>query len=199
MGCSVCSGISSLIALRIFWGLQEPSSIVSIEKSHRVQGFVGCAHAWRMRAWQDIPNYPEWFVFYGEEDFASCQLFKKNWEVHYLPEVLVHHRVDVKSRKNNADYVIRLRRSLRAGWYLFFLFYPIRTIPRKMAYSIWIQFKLKVFKGDFKALYATVLALLDLVFAFSKTIKNSNRLSRKEYDVYQKLEATRIYWQPKNS
>jgi len=152
-----------------------------------------------MRAWQDIPNYPEWFVFYGEEDFASCQLFKKNWEVHYLPEVLVHHRVDVKSRKNNADYVIRLRRSLRAGWYLFFLFYPIRTIPRKMAYSIWIQFKLKVFKGDFKALYATVLALLDLVFAFSKTIKNSNRLSRKEYDVYQKLEATRIYWQPKNS
>ncbi|WP_291102538.1 MULTISPECIES: glycosyltransferase [unclassified Flavobacterium] len=188
-----------LIALRIFWGLQEPSSIVSIEKSHRVQGFVGCAHAWRMRAWQDIPNYPEWFVFYGEEDFASCQLFKKNWEVHYLPEVLVHHRVDVKSRKNNADYVIRLRRSLRAGWYLFFLFYPIRTIPRKMAYSIWIQFKLKVFKGDFKALYATVLALLDLVFAFSKTIKNSNRLSRKEYDVYQKLEATRIYWQPKNS
>jgi len=131
-----------LIALRIFWGLEEPKKIISDEKSERVQGFVGCGHVWRMKAWREIPNYPAWFVFYGEEDFASYQLFKKNWEIHYLPEVLVHHRVDVKSRKNNRDYVIRLRRSLRSGWFLFFLFYPIQMIPKKMAYSIWIQLKI---------------------------------------------------------
>ena len=66
-----------LLALRIFWGLEEPVSILSDGKPNRVQGFVGCAHAWRMKAWHDIPNYPEWFVFYGEESFASYQLFKK--------------------------------------------------------------------------------------------------------------------------
>jgi glycosyltransferase involved in cell wall biosynthesis len=185
-----------LLALRIFWGLNEPVSKVSNEKSHRVQGFVGCAHVWKMKAWRTIPNYPEWFVFYGEEEFASYQLFKKNWEVHYLPDVLVNHRVNVKARRNNADYAIRLQRSLRSGWYLFFLFYPLKTIPGKMAYSLWIQLKQKVFKGDFKGLKAIVLALLDLVWNMPRILKNSNRLTVKEYGDYQKLEGTKIYWQP---
>lgn len=184
-----------LIALRIFWGLQEPSSINSIEKTEQVQGFVGCAHVWRMSVWREIPNYPEWFVFYGEENFASFQLFKNNWQVHYLPEVLVHHRVNIKSRKNNSDYTLRLRRSLRSSWYLLFLFYPISTIPRKISYSIWMQFQ-KVLKGDFKVFQALILALLDLVCASPRIIKSSHRLSKKEYDSYTTLPETKIYWQP---
>jgi hypothetical protein len=123
-------------------------------------------------------------------------LFKKNWEVHYLPQVLVNHRVNVKSRRSNADYMIRTRRALRAGWYLFFLFYPLKTIPRKMIYSLGIQFKLKVFKGDFKALQAIVLALLDLVWNIPRIIKNSNQLTIKEYKAYSQLPETKIYWQP---
>jgi len=185
-----------LLALRIFWGLEEPATTVSSEKTNRVQGFVGCAHVWRMKAWRDIPHYPEWFVFYGEENFASFQLFKKKGEIHYLPEVLVNHRVDVKARRNNADYAIRLRRSLRSGWYLFFMFYPYREIPLKMAYSLWMQFKLKVFKGDFKALQAIILALLDLVWNIPLIIKNSNRLTSKEYENYNQLPETKLYWQP---
>lgn len=188
-----------LLALRIFWGLEEPVSILTNEKPNRVQGFVGCAHVWRMKTWRDIPAYPAWFIFYGEEDFASYQLFKKNWEIHYLPEVLVHHRVDVKSRRKDLDYGIRLRRSLRAGWYLFFLFYPLQKIPRKMAYSIWMQMKLKVFKGDLKALKALFLALIDLIGAIPKIIKNSNRLTQIEYNAYQKLEQTKLYWIPENN
>lgn len=185
-----------LLALRVFWGSKEPESTVTNENSHRVQGFVGCAHVWRMSAWRDIPNYPEWFVFYGEEEFASYQLFKKLWEVHYLPEVLVHHRVDVKSRKAHSDYAIRLRRSLRSGWYLYFLFLPFNAIPRKMAYSIWMQLKLKVFKGDFQALKSVLLALFDLVWNIPRIIKNTNRLSKKEYKDYLKIEGAKIYWQP---
>lgn len=186
----------SLIALRIFWGLEEPISKISDERSHRVQGFVGCAHVWRMSAWHTIPNYPEWFVFYGEEEFASYQLFKKNWEVHYLPEVLVNHRVDIKSRRKNSDYTIRLRQSLRAGWYLFFLFYPICVIPWKMVYSLWMQFKLKVFKGDLKALQSILLAFSDLVWNIPRIIKYSNRLTQIEYQEYQELDETKIYWRP---
>lgn len=185
-----------LLALRIFWGLQEPEIIVSNERFHQVQGFVGCAHVWRMKAWRDIPQYPEWFVFYGEENFASYQMFKKNWEVHYFPEVLVQHRVDVKGRRVNDDYTIRLRRSLRSGWYLYFLFYPLEKIPRKMVYSLWIQFKLKVFKGDFKALQAIILAKFDLVWNMPRILINSNRLTLKEFDIYNRLPETKIYWQP---
>lgn len=188
--------ICGLLGFRIFWGLAAPSSIISSEKSHRVQGFVGCAHVWRMKAWRNIPDYPAWFIFYGEENFASYQLFKKNWEIHYLPEVLVRHRVDIKARKQHKDYVERQRRSLRSGWYLFFLFYPYRKIPRKMAYSLWMQFKLKVFKGDFKALWAIVLALFDLFWNMPRILKNSNRLTKEEYDTYNQLPETKIYWHP---
>lgn len=185
-----------VLALRIFWGLAAPHTVVTTETPSRVQGFVGCGHVWRMKAWRTIPDYPDWFIFYGEEDFAAYQLFKNNIEIHYLPEVLVHHRVDVKARKNSSDYTLRLRRSLRSGWYLYLLFYPLRMIPRKMAYSIWMQLQLKVFKGDFKALYALILALSDLIFAVPKIIRNANRLTPEEYSIYQKLAPTRVYWKP---
>jgi glycosyltransferase involved in cell wall biosynthesis len=185
-----------VLGFRLFWSKSEPTSTATLEQSMPMQSYAGGAHAFRMKAWRDIPNYPSWFIFYGEENFASFQLFKKNWEIHYLPEVLVHHRVDVKSRKNNADYVIRSRRALRSGWYLFFLFYPMPIIPRKMAYSLWMQFKLKVFQGDFKALQAIVLALLDLVWNMPRILKNSNRLTEKEYEGYHQLSETKLYWQP---
>ena len=184
----------AVLGFRIFWGLVEPVQTFSCELPHRMKSFVGCAHVWRMSAWREVPNYPEWFIFYGEEDFASYQLFKKNWEIHYLPEVFVHHRVDIKARKNNADYSLRLRRSLRSGWYLFFMFCPIKKIPRKMAYSLYTQFKLKVFKGDWKALQAIVFALLDLVCNILKIRKNSNRLTTEEYVALNKLPETKLYW-----
>ena len=185
-----------LLGFRVFWSKQNPNSIFSSDLSIRMKSFVGCAHVWRMSAWRAIPNYPEWFVFYGEEDFASYELFKKNWEIHYLPEVFVQHRVDLKARKNNSDYSLRLRRSLYSGWNLYFLFLPLSLIPKKMVYSIWIQLKTKVFKGDWKALKALLLALIDLILALPKIVKNSNRLTRAEYEEYHKLPETRLYWKP---
>lgn len=187
-----------IFSFRIFWDKLEPQITLSDELAIRMQSYAGGAHAIRMKAWRDIPDYPSWFVFYGEEDFASYHLFKKGWEVHYLPEILVNHRVDLKARKNNTDYAIRLRRSLRSGWYLFFLFYPLKMIPRKMAYSIWMQLKLKVFKGDFKTLQALCLATVDLIYSIPKILKNCNRLTQEEYDEYQKLPETKIYWRPEN-
>lgn len=187
-----------LLGFRIFWDLKEPISTVSKEIPVAMQSFAGGAHVWRMSAWNSIPNYPAWFVFYGEEDFASYQLFKKNWAIHYLPEVLVNHRVDLKARKKNADYSVRLRRSLRSGWYLYFLFLPLQYIPKKIVYSIWMQLKSKVFKGDWKALKALSLAMLDLVLAIPKILNNSNRLTDEEYAAYQKLGATKLYWKPED-
>jgi hypothetical protein len=89
-----------------------------------------------------------------------------------------------------------LKRSLRSGWYLLFLFYPIPKIPREFAYSLWVQLKSKVFKGDFKALRAIILALLDLVWNIPKIVKDSNRLTTEEFEVYTKLSQTKLYWQP---
>ncbi|MCK0180169.1 glycosyltransferase [Flavobacteriaceae bacterium S0862] len=186
------------LAFRLYWDMQPPIRVESNQKPERVRSFVGCGHVWNMEAWKSISNYPEWFVFYGEEEFASYQLFKNNWEIHYLPQVLVHHRVDIKSRKKDKDYRVRLRRSLRSGWYLYFLFYPLNTIPRRFFYTLWIQMKTKVFKGDFKALIAILQALGDIIINFPFVLINANRLSKKEFVEYSKLTETKLYWTPKD-
>ncbi len=188
-----------LIALRIFWGLEKPSDIDSDEEIEQVKGFVGCAHVWRMKAWRDIPNYPEWFIFYGEEDFAAYQLFKSNWEIHYLPEVLVNHRVDLKARKKEKDYRLRLRRSLRSGWYLYVLFYPLKEIPRRFTYTLWMQIKNKILKGDWKATIAILQALGDVIINLPRLLFKENRLTNKEFKEYSKLPDTKLYWRPEEN
>lgn len=186
----------ALISFRIFWSTSDPESTQTTSTAERVKSFAGGAHAWRMSAWKSIPDYPEWFVFHGEEDFAAFQLFSKNMEIHYVPAILTHHRVDISKRKKDPDYGLRLRRSLRSGWYLYLLFLPLREIPYKMIYSIWIQFKTKVFKGDFYALKALSLAIFDVIFALPKIIKNKNRLTVFEYENFMKLADTKLYWKP---
>ncbi len=185
-----------VIAFRIFWGKKDLKNFSTNDKSKRVKGFVGCGHAWRMNAWHSIPDYPEWFEFYGEEEFAGYHLYLNNWQIVYLPEVLVHHRVDLKSRKKDKDYTNRLRKSLRAGWYLYLIFIPLRYIPKKMQYSIWMQLKLKVFKGDGKAFVAILMALGDIVLNCGKIYRNTHRFSKKEWQAYFNLDETQIYWNP---
>ncbi|MBL7559700.1 glycosyltransferase family 2 protein [Olleya sp. YSTF-M6] len=187
----------AVIAGRIFWGKDLPCNLADASSSTRVKSFVGCGHVWRMDAWRSIPNYPDWFVFYGEEEFASFQLFKNEWEVWYVPALFIQHRVDVKSRKKKKDYTTRLRRSLRSGWYLYFMFYPLHLIPKKFLYTLWMQLRLKVFKGDFKALKAIILALFDLIINLPKCININSRLSLNEYQKIEELKNSKIYWKPK--
>ena len=187
-----------LLAFRIFWGKNKTDYLETEEKPLQVKSFVGCGHTWRMDSWRKIPNYPEWFVFYGEEEFASCQLFKKNIEIHYLPQVLVQHRVDILSRKTKSDYRLRLRRSLRSGWYLYFLFYPINLIPKFLLYTVWIQVRNKTLKGDFKATIAIIQAISDVFINLPRLITQSNRLSSQEYQRYCQLPNSKIYWKPKD-
>jgi glycosyltransferase involved in cell wall biosynthesis len=186
-----------VIGFRIFWGLNQPIEFNSDDKALQVKSYPGGAHAFRLQAWNDIPNYPDWFIFYGEEDFASYHLFKKNWQIHYVPDILVQHRVDLTSRKNNKDYQIRMRRSLRAGWYLMFLFFPIKHIPKRWLYSLWVQIKKRTLKGNIPGTIAILQSLGDLILHLPKIMINSNRLTSHEFESYNKLPDAKIYWNPK--
>lgn len=186
-----------VIAFRIFWSKTLPDTVSCDEQPERVKGFVGCGHVWRREAWEAIPNYPDWFIFYGEEDFAAFQLFKHGWEIHYVPEVLVHHRVDISSRKKQNDYRLRTRRSFRSGWYLYLLFYPLSMVPKKMVYTLWQQFKIKLLKGDWSASLGVLQAIGDVFLNLPRMAKQSNRLSLEEFKEFSKLPEAKIYWTPK--
>jgi len=188
----------AVLALRLYWGLERPETITTHQKPHQVDSFPGGAHALRMRAWREIPEYPAWYKFYGEEQFASLQFFKKGWEVHYLPQVLVHHRVDNKARKKNKDYVRRTRRALHASWSNILIFFPLYTLPRKLMYSVYAQLRLKVFKGDFRAGLGLLGAIIQVLVNLPKLINKRNTLTRSEYLAYRELPPVLIYWNPKN-
>ena len=186
----------SVMAFRIFWGKEFPKSCSTKENTCIVKSFGAGAHALRISSWNKISQLPDWFQFYGEEDFIAMELFKIGQYIHYTPHILVHHRVNLKSRKREKDYFTRSRRSLRSGWYLYFLFLPLRYIPRKFLYSLWMQLKLKVFKGDLKALAAILLALGDLGLNSPRLIKKRAPLNTSLYHKYRKLPEAKLYWTP---
>ncbi len=188
-----------LIATRIFWNKTKTAYLPTNDKPQKVKSFIGCGHIWRMTAWRAIPSYPEWFQFYGEENFASFQLFKTQWEVHYVPEIFVQHRVDLKERaKDVKAFAFRYRRAIRADWFNYFLFFPLYKIPRLLAYSLWMQGKNKIFKGNFKVISPLFLAIIDLFLAVPKLIQHRNALTSEEYKAYAKLNDAKIYWKPEN-
>lgn len=187
----------AVIAARIFWTKDKVDYIPTDEKPEIVKSFIGCGHVWRVKAWKEISNYPEWFEFYGEENFASMQLFKKGWQVHYLPKLFIQHRVNLKQRlKSNKDFSKRFRNAIRADWYNMFLFYPISKAIRVFCYSLWMQLKNKILKGDLKIIKPLLLANLDLVLHLFKIIKSRNSFSKKEFQAYNKLKEAKIYWKP---
>jgi len=189
----------AILPFRAYWNLLPPTTHSTNQKSVRTKGFGAVSFAMRTDSWQKIPNLLEWFKFYGEEDFISYQLYRQGLEIHYFPKVLVHHRVNIKSRKKQKDYRLRLRRSLRSGWYLFVLFYPLHRIPRIFIYTIWMQIKTKVLKGDVKALRAIIQAFFDVIFNLPRLFYNSNRLSEKEFQDYLKIHNTILYWTPEDN
>ena len=135
------------------------------------------------------------FVFYGEVVFAGYEVFKQNLQIHYVPDIFIQHRVNINERKNNNDYVLRNRRAIRSGWYLWILFIPLKYIPKYWLYSVYTQLRTKVIKGDYKVLAALIMAFNDVMFNTLKLIRNRNRLTSDEYQNYLKIPSPKIYWQ----
>lgn len=185
-----------VIAFRILWSKTIPATTTTTAVVEHVKSFVGCGHAWLLKAWQSVPNYPEWYEFYGEENFASLQLFKKGYTVEYLPSILVMHRVELKKRtQTNQDFEFRYRRAIRADWYNFFLFYPLNVAVKLFLYSIFMQLK-KIIKGEFKLIKPLLLAKIDLVLKMNKILKNRNPLTQTEFKNYTKQSESKLFWNP---
>lgn len=187
----------AVISFRIFWSKQETVNHFTEDKAIVVNSFAGGAHCFRKSMWEAIPNYPEWYQFYGEETFASLQLFKKHFEIHYVPEVLVQHRVELKSRAlDSSQYSLRLKRHLRADWFNYFLLYPPNAACKSLLYSIIIKCKSILFGKNYKLIKPLLLALLDLIVFLPKLIKNRQALTKLEFENYRKLNPVKIYWHP---
>ena len=78
------------------------------------------------------------------------------------------------------------------------MFYPLQVVPKKMAYSIWTQFKLKTLKGDWKATLGLFQAMGDVLLNMPKIISQSNRFTSEEFKKFSNLPEAKIYWKPED-
>ncbi len=189
--------MAGVLAFRIFWSTHLPSSISTVETPQVVNSFVGCGHVWRKTAWEAIPDYPEWYQFYGEENWASMHLFRQGFSVYYVPQILVHHRVDLRERaQNKSGFTFRYRCSLRTDWYSFFMLFPLQKAFRFWLYSVVKQLQKIIGQRQFRLVNPLILAILDLFQKFPKLIQNRKPLSAKMFYNYQQLNEAKIYWNP---
>jgi hypothetical protein len=80
--------------------------------------------------------------------------------------------VDVKSRKKSERLPVAVKTVFTIR--MVFVCYPLKTIPR-LFYSLWIQIRNKVFKGDIMASIAIVQSFRRCNHSYSKTFKNADR------------------------
>jgi hypothetical protein len=110
----------SLVGFRIFWSKAEPSDTQTSEKPVRMKSFAGGAHAWRMSSWRQIPIIHPGLFFTVRKTLPLMKCLKR-LEIHYLPSVLVHHRVDLKARKKTRTIPSGLGVPLESGLVFVFL------------------------------------------------------------------------------
>tara|TARA_R110002012_G_scaffold281843_2_gene471410 strand:- start:949 stop:1863 length:915 start_codon:yes stop_codon:yes gene_type:complete len=185
----------AVLSFRLFWGFDVPEKYNTTQVILKVKNYLGGAHLMRKSAWDGcIESYPDWYKFYGEEDYASLRLFNSGWKIFYFPEVLVHHRVSIKNRSSTSDSLIRSRRALHAAWSNYLIFYPRALAYKKVLYSIKEQLRIKFIKGDFKILKALFLAAFDLKRFSDKRKELNTRLTKTEMRSYSKIPEAPIYW-----
>jgi glycosyltransferase involved in cell wall biosynthesis len=184
---------AAVLSFRIFWNKTKPKVQATKQKIHRVNSFAGGAHVLRKSFWEQTPNYPAWFEFYGEEDFLSYHAFLLKKEIYYFPSILTHHRVNLVLRKKDKDYFLRSKRSLRSGWFLYLLFCPLKEIPKLFLYTVYAQVK----KNKIKNTMAVFLAFADLFLNIKNILRNKCRLTSEEWKAYRLLPSVVLYWMPK--
>lgn len=188
---------AGVLAFRIFWSTELPLTTETSAEPLLVKSYVGCGHVWRKTVWDAIPDYPEWYAFYGEENWASLQVYQQHFSVHYVPQILVHHRVNLQQRaKQKVGFYYRNRCSLRADWYTYFMMYPLRSALYLSMYSFVKQLQKVIFSGQFKRAVPLFFATADLLYRIPKLIQNRKPLTVAQYRAYKQLNEAKIYWNP---
>lgn len=190
----------AVLAFRLFWGLNAPQSVISTSKVKRVRNYVGCGHLYRTEVWRNVViRYPDWYQFYGEEDYASLKIFKAGWHIYYFPQVLIHHRVSQKERKQQKGSRSRTRRALHAAWSNYLIFYPKALAYQRIVYSLKEQIRLKLLKGDLALTKFLFLAIFDLIRFAPKRQGLKFRLDNNQLSDYLNVPQAPIYWEPKKT
>jgi GT2 family glycosyltransferase len=192
-----------IISFRIYWGKGLPSSVHDLLDNNDppfiCRDFGAGACAIRRACYLDIDGYPDWLKnIYGEETVLSVNAYRLGWTVHYLPAVLVHHRVDTEARKKDRkrryfSFKSQLSNQLKIAA----ICYPLRKLPNFYFRILWHNFWKYAVRSK---MYIPYLASVwNFLCQVPIIIRNRKPLSTEQYIAWSSLPPPVYYWQPEKT
>jgi len=184
----------SVIAFKILWSKKNSLSYSSKNNIFPVKSFGAGACAINLIHWRLTPDLPDWIKFYGEEDIMSLNFLRIRKEVHFNDNFVVQHWVNLIERKRDKkDYYQRMRLSIRAGWFIYLFFFPLKHAFKSILFSVYSQIMRKVLKGDIAVLMVLLFCFMDTLRLAIKIMKYRNKLSLDALVQYENLKEAQLY------
>jgi len=101
--------------------------------------FIGCGFAIRKSVYNKTNGFPVWIDIYGEESCLSIEVLDKGYDILYVNEIKINHRVNKEQRKLEKQNYFRFEKQLKNSAYYFLVYYP---------YPLWNI--LKLYRHNFK-------------------------------------------------
>lgn len=106
-------------------------SKVDFSKSnYLVSEFVGCGFAILKTAYDKTNGFPKWMDIYGEESCVSIELIDIGYELLWVNDIIINHRVDMSQRKKAGRNYFRFKKQLlnSNNFFVVYYKYPLKAI-----------------------------------------------------------------------
>jgi GT2 family glycosyltransferase len=142
---------------------------------YKTNDFVGCGFAIRKAVYLETDGFPVWIDIYGEEPALALEVLNLGYDIWYVPEIKVNHRVDIEQRKLIGRNYFRFEKQLKNAVRSYIVYYPNPYLKiLKVLYHNLKKYGLKdivYFKAFVKVLFVTILKL-PYILHYRKPVKS---------------------------
>lgn len=102
------------------------------KSNYKVSEFVGCGFAILKTSYDETNGFPKWMDIYGEESCVSIELLDLGYELLWVNDIVINHRVDLSQRKKAGKNYFRFKKQLinSNNFFVVYYRYPFKAIMK---------------------------------------------------------------------
>ena len=103
---------------------EEALRNLKFTESYLTNDFIGCGFAIKKSVYDKTNGFPEFIDIYGEEPCVALEVLNLGFNIKYVHNIAVNHRVDVEKRKQSGRNYFRFEKQLRNSLTYYLVYYP---------------------------------------------------------------------------
>lgn len=141
------------------------------KQNHYTSEFVGCGFAIKKSCYEQTNGFPTWIDIYGEEACVAIEILDLGFDILYIHDIKVNHRVNKQDRLAQGKNYFRFEKQLKNATFFYLVYYP--NPIKKIVRLYWHNFKTYAVKDGtyFQNYFSTIFRVL---FALPKVLKFQN-------------------------